>query len=33
MDMVDVTICKFVGDASLNNDSFIVWFSDFCKYQ
>ena len=23
MDMVDMTTCKFVGDASLNNDSFI----------
>ena len=23
VDMVDVTTCKFVGDASLNNDSFI----------
>jgi len=23
MDMVDMTTCKFVKDASLNNDSFI----------
>jgi len=23
VDMGDVTTCKFVGDASLNNDSFI----------
>jgi len=23
VDMVDVTTCKFVGDASLNSDSFI----------